>query len=129
MTMKFFKAPAGLKIWLLASLILSCVSCSNDNEEELFAHEVCLSEEVSFSGFVKPLIDNRCSSCHNSALASGSVNLEDYQQLKQAINNGRFLGAIHHDPGFSPMPKGGAKLSDCDIEKIESWIQAGLPEN
>ena len=117
------------KLWLLSFLLLFGTGCSSDNEEELFADEVCLSEEVSFSGFVKPLIDSRCGSCHNSTLPSGNVNLEDYQQLKGVVNSGRLLGSIHQEPGFSPMPKGGAKLSDCDIEKIESWISAGLPEN
>lgn len=114
---------------LLSLLLIFNISCTFDNEEDLFADEVCLTEDVTFSGFVKPLIDTKCRSCHNSALASGNVNLEDFSKLKPTIEDGRFLGSISHSPGLSPMPKGGAKLSDCDISKVEKWIAAGFPEN
>jgi hypothetical protein len=62
-------------------------------------------------------------------LPSGNVNLEDYGKLIVHIENGKFLGAIRHAPGFSPMPQGESKLADCDIEKIENWIDQAYPEN
>lgn len=34
-----------------------------------------------------------------------------------------------NDPGYSAMPKYGAKLNDCDIKKMEQWIASGTPEN
>lgn len=105
--------------------------CTFDNEEALFKDVVCpeIVEPVSYLTFVKPLLDRRCLSCHNSNLPSGNVNIQTYDLLKPHIENGSFLGAIHHTPGFSPMPQGSAKLSDCDIEKIESWINNGFPQN
>lgn len=113
------------------AVLLLVVGCTFDDEETLFKDVVCpeISAPVSYSGFVKPLLEKRCVSCHNSFLSSGNVNLEDHARLMTHIENGKFLGAIRHAPGFSPMPQGEAKLSDCDIEKIESWINAGYPEN
>lgn len=115
--------------WMLIPLMVLSTACSFDNEEDLFADEVCLTDDVTFSGFVKPLIDRSCSSCHNSALASGNVNLETFSTIKPVIEDGRFLGTIHHRPGFSPMPQGGPKLSDCELSKIERWIEDGFPDN
>ena len=105
--------------------------CTFDNEETLFKDLVCpeIIAPVGYSGFVKPLLEKRCVSCHSSMLASGNVNIENYERLKVYIENGKFLGAIHHLPGFSPMPQGESKLSDCDLEKIEEWINIGYPEN
>lgn len=118
-----------LKLLLLSPAIFCFTSCSFDNEEDLFADEICLTDEVTFSGTIAPLIENNCIACHNSALPSGNINLENYSQLKPLLENGRFLGSISHSPGFSPMPKGGPKLSDCDIAKVERWIEDGFPEN
>lgn len=88
-----------------------------------------ITELVSYSGFVKPLLEKRCISCHSSILSSGNVNLENYEKLKVHVENNEFLAAIRHTPGFTPMPQGEPKLSDCDIEKIQNWINNGYPEN
>jgi hypothetical protein len=40
----------------------------------------------------------------------------------------RMLGALRGTAGFSAMPQGGTKLSDCDISKVEKWINSGFPE-
>ena len=36
--------------------------------------------------------------------------------------------ARYHEDGFVNMPFGGAKLSDCNISKMEAWIADGAPE-
>ena len=46
-----------------------------------------------------------------------------------SINTGLVLPAIKHANGVPPMPNGMPKLNDCDIAKIEAWINAGMPEN
>lgn len=119
-----------MSIFFLGGVLLFA-SCTFDNEEALFKDVVCLEiiEPVSYSGFVKPLLEKRCVTCHSSMLASGNVNIESHARLKVYIENGKFLGAIRHLPGFSPMPQGDSKLSDCDLEKIENWINSGYPEN
>jgi hypothetical protein len=114
----------------ICSLSLFLLNCTFHNEEDLFADEVCdTSENITYSSFVKPIIERNCVSCHNSSLASGNVNMESYGGLTVQIENGRFLGAIDHLPGFTPMPQGGTKLSKCTIETIELWISNGYPEN
>jgi hypothetical protein len=43
--------------------------------------------------------------------------------------NGKLYGSIAHQAGFSPMPKNGAKLSDCEITQVQRWIAAGSLNN
>jgi hypothetical protein len=114
----------------ICSISLILINCTFHKEEIFFADEVCdTTGEITYSSFVRPIIENRCMSCHNGDNPSGSVNLESFEKLKVQIENGKFLGVITHMPGFPPMPQDGTKLSDCEIEKIEMWIMAGFPEN
>lgn len=123
-------AKCSLKTFLIISALLYVFSsCTSRNEEEIFADINCDTENVTYSGFVLPLLESRCISCHNSQLPSGNVNLENYENLVTFVENGRFLGAIRHEPGFSNMPQGQAQLSSCQIESIEAWIAEGFPNN
>ncbi len=118
---------SGILICIL-SLIL--ISCSFRDEETLFADEVCdTTGEDTYISFVRPIIENRCASCHNAIIPSGSVDLGSFDKLKVQIENGKFLGVIKHSPGFPPMPNDGSKLSDCILQRIETWIIQGFPEN
>lgn len=113
----------------ICSISLILINCTFHNEEILFADEVCdPTGEITYSSFVKPIIETRCATCHNADIPSGSVNLESFDKLRGQIENGKFLGVIKHSPGFLPMPQGGTKLSDCEIQKIEMWIIDGFPE-
>jgi mono/diheme cytochrome c family protein len=79
---------------------------------------------------VVPVLTSNCYVCHSGAATAGAgIKLDNYASVKVQVNNGRLLGSIEHKPGFSPMPKGGAKMQDCDIAKIRTWIKAGAPNN
>lgn len=117
-------------IFFLAFLVfVTSFSCTWNNEAELYP---CDSINVTYSQTVKAIIEKRCYSCHsasNSALYGDGINLEGYSNLKNATDAGLVLGNIKHEPGFLAMPKGGPKLSDCDIAKIEAWVNKGAPED
>lgn len=127
--MKYNANPSLQTLLIFAALLYAFSSCTTRNEEEIFAELDCDTEGVTYSGFVLPLLESRCISCHNSQLPSGNVNLENYENLVTVVENGRFLGAIRHEPGFSNMPQGQAQLSSCQIENIEAWIDQGFPNN
>ena len=116
-----------LFISLLFVVIFS--SCYYDVEEELYPN-TCNTSGVTFSGTVNPLLSSYgCLGCHSGAGAQGNVNLEGYNNVKAKVTDGKLWGAINHQPGFSPMPQGGSKMSSCDISKIKAWIDAGIPNN
>lgn len=89
----------------------------------------CNTENISFANHVLPLLQNRCIGCHSAANSSGGVNLSAHAGVTAAASGGRLVGVINHAQGFLPMPQGGQKLSQCDIDKITAWVQAGTPNN
>lgn len=97
--------------------------------QNLICQSMCDSNSFSYGGAIRPLIANKCQGCHTTANAQGGVNLSTYAALKLKITDGRLWGSINHLAGFYPMPKNGAKLSDCEITQVKKWIEAGAPEN
>ena len=116
---------------LIALILLGMSSCYYDVEEELYGTpaDCDTSFTVSYSTHVAPVIQSKCLVCHSAASQLGGINLEGYSAISNFVANGRLLGTIDHQPGFSPMPKGSPKIGACDIKNIERWIQAGALNN
>ena len=112
---------------LLAATLLA--GCYYDVEEDLYPTLECNTQGVTFSTTIQPILQDNCLSCHSNSLSSGNINLEGYSNLKIYVDNGRFLGAIKREAGFSPMPQNQPQLVECNIAKIEAWINAGAPNN
>ncbi len=89
----------------------------------------CMTDNVTFSGTVVPILQNNCVECHNTALPNGGIILQGHSNVLAAVQSGRLWGAITHSAGFLPMPEGRPKLNDCFIEQIGVWIGAGAPDN
>lgn len=119
--------------FIISSLLVatSCLlpSCYYDVEEDLYPNLACDTVAVSYINDVLPLLQDNCYSCHNASANFGNVTLEGYNNLKIVVDNGRLLGAIRHEPGFSPMPQNQPQLVTCNIAKIEAWIAAGAMNN
>ncbi|MFZ1705777.1 MAG: hypothetical protein WAT79_15630 [Saprospiraceae bacterium] len=115
-------------ILLLSSLLFLLSSCFYDVEEELYKTN-CEIDSTSYSIDVIPIITNYCIQCHSDAILLGGISLESHPQVKLYAENGKLLGSIRHDSGFSAMPQGLAKLSKCDIIKMETWVAAGALNN
>ena len=112
---------------LLTMVIFS--SCYYDVEELLYPPGECVTTNMSYQNNIVPILQNNCYVCHSAAVNTGGVTLEGHASLLNLVNNGRLVGAINHQSGFSPMPQGAPKLPSCDIAKIEQWIADGPPNN
>jgi len=111
-------------------LVVALQACYYDNEEDLYPTvPECDTVNVSYSQDVWPIISSNCTSCHSGGAPSGNVYLDNYDNIVIAADNGSLLGAIKHESGYSPMPKGGGMLSDCNIALIEKWVEDGTPDN
>lgn len=117
-------------VLILVGLILFN-ACYYDSEEYLYGNQVqpCDTSAVKYSTVIAPLVASNCNSCHSSASPSGNVVTDNYTGLAAIAANGKLWGAVNHNNGFSAMPKGGNKLSNCELAKIRIWIQAGAPNN
>lgn len=90
---------------------------------------VCDTAAVTFGGAVNTIIGNKCLGCHSGTSPAGGINLSAHAGVKAKVADGRLWGAINHLAGYSAMPKGGNKLSDCEIAQFRKWIAAGAPNN
>ncbi|MCF8364495.1 MAG: hypothetical protein K9H16_01845 [Bacteroidales bacterium] len=105
-------------------------SCYNDNEEDLYPGTIaCDTTNITYAGTVAPILQINCNGCHNTVVQQSGIITDNYSDLQTIINNGSFKGAINHLGGFSPMPKDGGKLSDCDLKQINIWLDSGSPNN
>jgi mono/diheme cytochrome c family protein len=82
----------------------------------------CDTTNVSYNGSVVPIFEQYCISCHSGATPQGGLDLTNFEQVAFVAQSGQLIGSISHLAGYSPMPKDGNKLSDCEIRTIEIWI-------
>ena len=120
----------------LAIILLTLATfagCFYDKAELVYPSSpasTCDTTAIKYSIDVTNILSNSCYICHGgNASAGGGIKLDTYTGVKAMVNNGKLLKSITHAPGASPMPKSGAKLSDCNISKIAAWINQGAPQN
>lgn len=97
--------------------------------QNLFCKNSCEASVTSFSGAISPLINTKCVGCHSGGSPQGGIDLTTYVSIKAQVENGKLWGSVSHQPGFSPMPRNGVKLSDCELTQIKNWIDAGALNN
>ena len=116
---------------IICASVLIVMSCGED-EDPPTDPTGCETENLTYDNWANEYIDGTCatSGCHDASFADNMVpfGLHDYTSAKAAVDFGRIIGAIKRESGFSPMPKGGEMVSDCDISKMEAWIADGAPE-
>ena len=118
---------------LLSMMILSfpllLTGCYNDNEEDLYPSKPsCDTSNVTYSVTIAKIMQTSCNTCHNSVTASGGVITDTYEGLKIPAQSGLLWDVVTWNSTYK-MPKDAAKLSDCDLAKINIWINAGAPNN
>lgn len=118
----------------LLSLMALCTvfvagSCYYDVEEDLYPMVDCVTANQSYANDIVPILQTNCYVCHAQGVNLGNVTLEGYTNLKTYVNNGKLVGVINHNSGFPAMPQGAAKISSCNISKIEQWVADGAPDN
>jgi len=119
---------------ILLMIFFITYSCYYDSEEYLFPtlNSQCDTLNVTFSGSITPILMNKCMACHSNNTAAsfgGNIRLEDYADVKARADDQRLYGSIAHEQGYSPMPQGSPRLSDCNIATFRIWIFSGAPNN
>lgn len=89
----------------------------------------CDTLNVTYSGTIVPLVQQRCQGCHSGATPQGGLNLTSWSVLNALANDGRLAASVDHAPGAIPMPPSGPRLPDCNVRQFMIWIDAGAPNN
>jgi hypothetical protein len=121
-----------IKFFILSIIVCLFQACYYDKADMItkINNSACDTINVSFAAKVQPIIINNCTNgCHTGTSASAGIPLDNYTQISSIANSNKLLGVIKHTVGFSPMPKGGGKLSDCNIALINAWINQGTKNN
>jgi hypothetical protein len=133
MKLKLFTPTKNIFTVILTGwYLLSATSCYYDKEEILYPQGVCdTTSSITFSVSITPILSANCTSasCHGGNTPAAGIKLDVYAGVKTVADNGKLVGAISYAAGFSPMPKNGAKISDCNIAKIKKWVAAGALNN
>jgi len=80
---------------------------------------------VTYTTNIKSIIDGNCISCHSPGGENPNVLLQTYAQVSAKAS---LIKTRIEKPAGDPlvMPKGG-KLSQANIDLINQWIAAGMP--
>lgn len=113
------------------AITVSISACYYDNEEVLYGDTSaqCSTDAVKYSVQVVSILQKNCYACHSTGSNLGNLLLDSYTSARSATTNGSLLGSVKHAAGYSPMPQGAAKLSDCDIQALQTWLNDGTPNN
>lgn len=111
--------------------VFSLSSCYYDKEALLYPNQTTctIPPTVSFNTHIVPILQRECTGCHSAGIANGNIRLDNHAAVVASIANNKLYGSVSWTGGVSPMPKGGAKLSQCNIDIIKKWIDAGAPNN
>ncbi len=115
-------------ILLIAAAITGISGCYYDKADLVYPNVACDTAAVSYNSGIQTLMSTYCYECHAGA-ASGSfgINLDTYSNLKAVADNGKLLNRLTTNDPSIMMPKGGPRLSDCDINAFRKWVNNGAP--
>jgi len=96
------------------------------------------AEKITYDDNVKPVLVQRCSSCHNGQKREGDLDVTNYTNLMQGGGSGSVIEPTDSAGSFlyqlitheeSPeMPPSGTKIPDAEIQLIAKWIDLGALE-
>jgi len=120
------------KVYLLSItfllILISFQSCYKDKAQKLYPTvAACDTANITYTNSVKSILDANCvnAGCHNNNNPSGGYLLDNYNNTLLAIPNNKLINALKYVSGGSKnMPPSG-KISECEINKIQAWINQG----
>lgn len=117
---------------------ITIIACSKSSEDTVDpdpnpggGNNNCDTTTMSYQNDIVPILSSNCYACHgeNSNASGMGIILEGYSNLQPKAVSGTLIGVITHANGFPAMPKDAGKLSECNINKIRAWVDAGAQNN
>jgi WD40 repeat protein len=97
------------------------------------------ADKITYEDHLRPILADRCLSCHNPDKAKGGLDLSTYSSLMQGGSSGEIVNAgdpdssrlfrsvAHLEEPF--MPPKADKLTEPRLKVMRDWISGGLLEN
>lgn len=81
---------------------------------------------VDYERDIKPLLRQRCASCHSAVKQEGDLRLDAGALIPNELH-AELLQRIASEDESTRMPPEGSPLSEPQIALVKSWIEAGAP--
>lgn len=118
----------SVAIILIIGFAILSISCENNNEFDLYGEIECDTVNITWESTIAEILEINCVVCHGPSQSYNNVRHDSYTSEMVVVNDGRLRGVVNHLPGFSKMPKDRPQLSECDLKKINTWLDNGAPE-
>lgn len=120
----------GNKIWVILSLVLLSTAC-NFRKEKISLTYIS-TEDIDFAFIKTNILQTKCLTCHSSAIQSGGISLESFQELtdQELIVPFRSSSSLlYQSVAKNLMPKNPVPpLSNQEKDILARWIDFGAPE-
>lgn len=121
-----FKFTQHFFILLLFGFAAGCAYHTRDEAVPVNNTNTC-TDSVQYTYMsVEGIFNNQsCTSCHSDG--GDQPQLSDVTRINDYVlkNKDKFIQAIRFQ-GDHPMPKGGSRMPEADMKKIETWICQGM---
>jgi len=96
------------------------------------AASIFAADPVSYTAQVKPILAERCLSCHSSEQRFGGLSLEKFDDISDFVTPGdpsksRLFVVVYGST--AKMPRGGPPLKPEQIEILKTWIEQGAKDD
>jgi hypothetical protein len=113
------------------TLTLTCAAFAS-----VSLHAQDAGEKITYQDHIRPLLENKCFSCHNPDKKKGDLDLTSFGALMTGGGGGAVVDAGNADSSRlwttcakkeEPfMPPEGAPLSTKDLDLLAAWIKGGI---
>ena len=120
------------KLFFLMSALAFLNACDYDSEEALYGIDLCDTESISYENDIATIIVENCISCHSGESPSASLDLSDLEALTaNALNSGNrgLLNRIERSEGQVGAMPTSYRLTQCQIDQINAWVEQGALDN
>ena len=112
-----------LFLFLSGIILILALSCKHDPQYITTNPPPtnCDTSNVTYSGTIVPILNANCTVCHGAVsytISGGGYKIATYPDFAGFAKSGLLMNSVNQISGLSAMPKGGTKLSSCDIAKI-----------
>jgi hypothetical protein len=107
-------------------LLVVSQGCYYDNEERLYPNSFCDTTAVTYATKVMPIMQGSCAipGCHVPG-GTGPGDFTTYTGVKAKVDNGTFRTVTIVNKSMPPS----GPLSTCEQQHLETWLNAGAPNN
>ena len=94
--------------------------------EEYLESTIPIDSIVTYENQIKSVISQNCIACHSGSNPNGNLRLENYDQVRNASENGTLIQRIND--AANPMPTSGL-MSSSTRALFDEWVSGGFIEN